>query len=128
MMRFIDDQNRGKPFGAARREEMAEIEQQLALVFSLRRQPEVGKDILQKFGRGKTAIEDIGVSDVLAVFQQSQQAPEQQGLSGAHLARDDDKTLVAADTIVECSQGLVVLSGRNKVGRVRGQIEWIARQ
>src|SRR6202021_3049803 len=84
IVRLVDNQDTRHLFRATLDKELAEIQQKLAFIFSRGWQAEIGKNILQEVSRREPAIEQVGVGNILAIFQEPQKTPQRQGLPCPH--------------------------------------------
>src|SRR5579862_214970 len=127
-MRLVHHQNRGQALKAAVDDEVAELEQKLALVLVCRRQAEIARNVLQKFHRRKAAVENVGVGDIIISLEQLQQTAQQQGFAGADLAGKYHESLVPTHSVVKRGQRLVVLFRREEKRGVGSDLKRIPRQ
>src|SRR6185437_164257 len=128
MMRFIDDEYGREFLRTASDQKLSEFEQKFAFVLPRRAQAEIGDDVLQEFCRRQPAIEQIRIRNILTCPQEGKEAAKQKGLARANLACHHNESLMPAHAVVKGRQRLFMPPGRDETGRVRYEVERIARE
>ena len=127
-MCFINYQDCRKFLRSAGHQILAEIRENLAFILARHGKAKVVTDVLQELARREQPIEDVGVSDVLALPEQLEHTPQQKRLARSDLAGEYDETFLAANRMVERGHRLIVSGGRKKEIRIRTYIERISVQ